>query len=206
MPLTTKGFERLSYNDILANKIAKAKELFGEDIDTSENTPLGKFIRINAYDLADAEEEAEYIYYSIFPNTARGVSLDRLCVFVGISRNPATAAKYKVTVTGESGKTVPIGFVVGSTSGVTFYNIADTKIIDGECEITVYCTATGTDGNIEPSLITQIINPVSYITSVLGTELIESGEDDETDYSLRKRFEEAREGTGACTETSINEP
>ncbi len=203
MALTSKGFERLSFNDILENKIVKAKELFGEDIDTSENTPLGKFIRINAYDLADAEEEAENIYYSIFPNTARGVSLDRLCVFVGISRNPAVAAKYKVTVTGESGYTVPVGFTVGSTSGVTFYNIADTEIIDGECEITVYCTEAGAEGNINPALITKVINPVAYVTAVQGIELIESGEDDETDYSLRKRFEEAREGSGSCTESSI---
>ena len=95
MPLTSKGFERLTYDEIVNKKIQKAKELFGEDIDTSELTPLGKFIRINAFDLAEAEEEAEYIYYSIFPNTASGVSLDRLCTFVGISRNPATSAKGK---------------------------------------------------------------------------------------------------------------
>lgn len=82
MPLTSKGFERLTYDEIVNKKIQKAKELFGEDIDTSELTPLGKFIRINAFDLAEAEEEAEYIYYSIFPNTAHGFSngldLDRL--------------------------------------------------------------------------------------------------------------------------------
>ncbi|MCD8089931.1 MAG: baseplate J/gp47 family protein [Clostridiales bacterium] len=203
MALTAKGFERLSFTDILESKIAKAKELFGEDIDTPEHTPLGKFIRINAYDLADAEEEAEYIYYSIFPNTARGVSLDRLCVFVGITRNPAVASKYKVKVTGESGYTVPIGFVVGTTSGINFYNISDTEITEGECEITVYCTQTGTEGNIEAALITQVINPVAYVTAVQGFELIESGSDDETDSELRKRFEEAREGSGACTESSI---
>ena len=100
MPLTSKGFERLTYDDIVNKKIQKAKELFGEDIDTSELTPLGKFIRINAFDLAEAEEEAEYIYYSIFPNTASGVSLDRLCTFVGISRNPATSAIYNVKING----------------------------------------------------------------------------------------------------------
>lgn len=203
MPLTAKGFERLGYNDIVNKKIQKAKELFGEDIDTSELTPLGKFIRINAYDLAEAEEEAEYIYYSIFPNTARGVSLDRLCAFVGITRNPATAAEHKVKVTGTSGYVVPIGFLVGTVSGVNFYNILDTEIVEGECEITVYCTQTGIVGNVDSTTITQVVNPVAGIASVQGIELLTQGSADETDYELRQRFEEAREGAGACTEASI---
>lgn len=203
MPLTAKGFERLSYNDIVNKKIQRAKELFGEDIDTSELTPLGKFIRINAYDLAEAEEEAEYIYYSIFPNTARGVSLDRLCTFVGITRNPATAAEHKVKVTGTSGYVVPIGFLVGTVSGISFYNILDTEIVDGECEITVDCTQTGTEGNVDSTTITQVVNPVAEVTAVQGIEQITQGSDDESDYELRQRFEEAREGAGACTEAAI---
>lgn len=101
MGLTTTGYVRATYAEILESKIRKAKDLFGEDIDTSEITPLGKFIRINAYDQALAEEEIEQVYYSRFPNSASGVSLDRLCVFVGLTRNPATAARYKVEVFGE---------------------------------------------------------------------------------------------------------
>lgn len=203
MPLTSKGFERLTYNDIVNKKIQKARELFGEDIDTSELTPLGKFIRINAFDMAEAEEEAEYIYYSIFPNSARGVSLDRLCAFVGITRNPASAAEYRVKVTGTSGYVVPVGFLVGTVSGVNFYNILDTEIVGGECEIRVCCTQTGTVGNVDSSLITQVVNPAVGVTGVQGIESLSEGSADESDYELRQRFEEAREGAGACTEASI---
>lgn len=204
MPLTAKGFERLTYNDIVNKKIQKAKELFGEDIDISELTPLGKFIRINAFDLAEAEEEAEYIYYSIFPNSATGVSLDRLCAFVGITRNPATAAEHKVKVTGTSGYVVPIGFLVGTVSGINFYNIEDTEIGEtGECEILVCCTQTGTAGNIMSESIVQIVNPTIGITGIKGVEVVTEGYKDETDYELRKRFGQAREGAGACTEAAI---
>ena len=203
MPLTSKGFERLTYDDIVNKKIQKAKELFGEDIDTSELTPLGKFIRINAFDLAEAEEEAEYIYYSIFPNTASGVSLDRLCTFVGISRNPATSAIYNVKINGTDGYIVPVGFLVGTASGINFYNTADVEIVNGECTINVWCTQTGTLGNVEIETINKVVNPIADISGVQGIELVSLGTDDETDYELRKRFELAREGTGACTESSI---
>ena len=41
MGLTELGFERPTYDDLLEAQIARAKELFGEDIDTNETTPLG---------------------------------------------------------------------------------------------------------------------------------------------------------------------
>lgn len=203
MALTAKGFERQSYDDILQKEVQRARELFGEDIDTSESTALGKFIRIHAYYLAEAEEEAEYIYYSIFPNTARGVSLDRLCVFVGITRDPATASVYKVKVTGTNGYVVPMGFLVGTVDGINFYSTEEKEIVDGECEITVWCTDTGIQGNVDPEDITQIVNPVAEVKSIECTEQVTPGTEDETDYELRKRFEAAREGSGSCTEASI---
>ena len=64
-----------------------------------------------------------------FPNTASGVSLDRLCTFVGISRNPATSAIYNVKINGTDGYIVPVGFLVGTASGINFYNTADV----GDC-------------------------------------------------------------------------
>lgn len=211
MGLTATGYTRATYDDIVQAKIQKAKELFGEDIETSELTPLGKFIRINAFDQAKAEEEAELIYYSRFPNTATGVSLDRLCVFVGITRNPATAAQYSVRVEGTAGYTVPIGFEVGTESGIRFYNMNDTPIgEDSTCIITVECLPefVGSIGEIDYAEITEIINPDVNIDRIQGvswegdTERV-AGKDEESDYSLRSRFVAAREGQGSCTANSI---
>lgn len=204
MGLTEKGYVRATYAEILESKIQKAKELFGEDIDTSETTPLGKYIRINAYDQALAEEEIEQVYYSRFPNTATGISLDRLCVFVGLTRNPATAARYTVEVKGVAGKTVPMGFLVGTETNINFYNLNDEVIgDDGTVEITVDCTEVGEIGNVGYSAITQIINPSADITEIKGKAVVAIGQEKESDMSLRKRFEFAREGLGSCNENAI---
>ncbi len=203
MALTEKGFARRSYEDILSDKIAKAIELFGNDIDTSDLTPLGKFIRIGAYDLAQAEEEIENLYYSIFPNTATGVSLDRLCPFVGISRLQATAAQFRVEITGEAGTEIPYGFLVKTESEVIFYNTQETVIDEtGVCEIIVECETQGIIGNVNPSEINIVVNPVGD-AEVLGKEILTAGTDTEDDVSLRKRFEHAREGAGSCNENAI---
>lgn len=49
--ITDKGFVRPSYDEILQTQINRAKVLLGNDIDTSEESVLGKFIRINVFDL-----------------------------------------------------------------------------------------------------------------------------------------------------------
>lgn len=205
--LTEAGFSRRTYEDILNSKIDLAKELFGEDINTEENTPLGKFIRINAYNEALLSEEMERVYYSIFPNTATGVSLDRLCPFIGISRNPAVAARYSVTVKcaeGSAGNTIEMGFLVGTESGIEFYN--NNNVVIGEDEtatLIVDCTDSGEIGNVAVQDITQIINPSVDVESIISAEMIYKGEEIESDYALRKRFETARDGLGSSNAPSI---
>lgn len=204
MGLTEAGFIRRTYDDILNAKISKAQELFGQEIDTSELTPLGKFIRINAYDQAIAEEEIEQVYFSHFPNTASGQSLDRLLVFAGITRSPATEATYTVQVTGESGYVVPIGFLVSTDTDLTYYNVSEAKIgEDGTCVITVACTEAGTVGNCNASAINKVVNPDVNISAVSGVACVSSGTDVEGDAALRERFKGAIQGVGSCNENAI---
>lgn len=204
MALDEKGFKRRTFDEILNDKIEKAKELFGEDIETGELTPLGKFLRICAYDQALTEEEAEMIYYSMFPNTAVGVSLDRLCVFAGISRNAATCSRFIVGVTGTTGAVVPQGFLLGTESGVNFAVVSDTTIgEDGTADVEVLCVESGEVGNVLVQEINQVVNPSADVDSVEGKSLVSKGEETESDYELRLRFNEAKEGSGSCNEAAI---
>lgn len=205
MGLTDKGYIRRTYDDILKDKIERAKELFGEDIDTSDLSVLGKFLRINAYDQAMAEEEIEAVYYARFPNTASGQSLDRLAAFVGISRNPATPAVYSVRVHGDAEYTIPAGFTVGTEMGHTYqteqaYTIGE----DGTCLIEASCTVAGTTGNLSSAHdICRIMNPDANVTSVDGVERTVDGTDEESDTDLRLRFTSASAGSGSGNENAI---
>lgn len=204
MPITELGFQRLTYDEILQKKEEKARELFGEDIDTSELTPLGKYIRINAYDQALTEEEAEAIYYSIFPNTATGTSLDRLCTFVGLKRNPATYAKFTIEVTGSIGAEIPADFKVGSNDLAITYTITEAKVIEeNPTTITVICDEAGEVGNIAADELNIIVNPLADIQSVDNAALVELGKEAESDYSLRLRFAKATQGLGSCNESAL---
>ena len=220
MPLTETGFEKRTYDEIIEDKTKNAQDMLGADIDTSDLSILGKLLRINAYDQALTEEETEQIYLSIFPNTAVGVSLDRLCVFAGITRNAAKKSKYVATITGTAETLVPYGFLVGTESGINFEVIGAATVSEngekivtvegdvtigenGTVDVTVECVESGEIGNIISQEINTIVNPSADIESVVGKNLLLKGEETESDYELRTRFKAAREGSGSCNEAAI---
>lgn len=204
MPLTENGFERLTYDDILNTQIDNAKMLFGDDIDTSETSTFGKILRLYCLDAASNQELAEQVYLSAFPNTATGASLDRLCPFVGISRNAASAAQQEITVSGTAGTTVPMGFLVAS-GDIVFHTVNSYTIgSDGTvADVIVECNEAGTVGNVPVGSITSIVNPVAGITGITHTGTAKLGEATETDYELRNRFSQALGGAGSGTLNSI---
>lgn len=205
MAITETGYYRPTYEDILNDLTLYAKELYGEDMDVSEQTPFGKILNIMAYREAKFQEGGELLYYSRFPNSAKGISLDRLCPFVGITRNSATPSRYEVEITGDEGTVIPFGFLVSTESGIEFYNTMESTIAEGEttCTITVECTEAGTIGNVAISDITEISNPEVGIESVKGLSVVSMGADEESDYSLRRRIASAGKGAGSCNEPAI---
>lgn len=202
--ITEKGYQRRTYQEILDAKIQKAKELFGEDINTSGESFFGKSLMLNAYDQAYVEEVAELIYFSIYPQYATGKSLDNLCAFVNITRNPATTSRYNVKFTGTADTTVPIGFKVATETGVEFYVVDDTLINqDGTCTAVVECTEAGTMGNVNSGDIAVIVNPDANITSVAGISIVTEATEAESDVDLRKRFMLATAGAGSSNRAAI---
>ncbi len=208
--LTDLGFNRPTYDEILEAQENRAKELFGEQIDTSELTILGKYIRLNVADLDELYQTLEGVYYSRFPSTASGVSLDRLCVFAGIERNAPTAAEYQITLKGTPGETIEFGFEVSNATQSLIFSTIDDYVIpeNGLATVIVRCDTAGPEGNIYVKTIDTIVNAVEYVDSIIidlakGDGLISSGLATETDTELRKRFIQAIAGSGLTTLENI---
>lgn len=199
MVLTEKGFQRPTYDDLLAAQVARAKKLFGEDIDTSGQSILGKFIRINVSDLAECYELLEDIYYSRFPNSARGQSLDRLCTFAGVVRDPATAARIKVRIYGNVGAVVPAAFAISGGSLVFYVDVDYVVGADGNVECLAICAETGDAGNLIPGTVLMIENPDPDLERVEFVEIDTRGQEREDDTSLRIRFGLSVAGAGSAS-------
>lgn len=204
MPLTAEGYMRPTYAELLEKQEERAKELFGNDIDTGEFTPLGKYIRLNVYELAEAYELNEKLYYSRFPNTAEGTSLDRLMPFVGLTRNPPTPARHNITIKGVAGETVPLGFLVDTDTGISFYLSKDTTIGENGTVTAIFeAEELGEVGNVPIGSIKNIVNPVAEVDSIEHVGIEEIGREVESDKDLRERFSLALASSGSGTTNSI---
>ena len=201
--ITDKGFVRPSYDEILQAQINRAKVLLGDDIDTSEESVLGKFIRINVFDLNICYETLEDLYYSSFPNTARGQSLDRLGPFAAVSRNQATQARIEVKIKGTVGESVPSAFLLKSDK-TSFYVVNDYTIdSNGEVVAIANWVDDGTVGNISNGERLDIQNPRMGIDSVEFIRIVQNGEELESDKDFRIRFANSLAGAGSSTESAI---
>lgn len=202
--MSEAGFTRPGYAQLLEEQETRAKQTFGEEIDTGEHTALGKFIRIGVYDLARLYEEMEGVYLSRFPHLAKGVGLDRLTPFAGIHRNPAVAAVHKVRISGVAETEVAEGFLLGTVKGVYMRTLEKASLNgEGTAAVKAECIRRGIAGNVASSEICVVVNPQLGVHAANGVEQLVEGRERENDEELRGRFDLAVQGVGSATGSSI---
>ncbi len=202
--LLPEGFRRKRYPDIIVSKQALARSLFGENINLEESSPLGLFIRLNAWEEAAIWELAEKVYYSAFVGSAEGVTLDWVAQYIGIERRAAQRATGIVTFEGAATTVIPEGTLVSTPGGVRFSTTEEVIIPTlGEIEAGIIAVDSGVVGNVPQDTITIFVNPISGVNTVTNTEPTSGGRGIETDSEFRERYIRSIAKGGASTIDSI---
>lgn len=202
--LTENGFLRPSYNDLLDAFEVKAKELFGSTVNLTARSPLGIFLRIFAWFASLVWQLAEDIYNSGFIDTAAGISLARLGVFIGIRKLAAQKATGTVTITGDPGAPVYAGLLLQAHNNQRFVTMEDAVIAaDGTVNVLIQAYDAGKNGNVEAGTIDSVVTPLSVITSVTNTTATSGGRDRETDQEFRERYAKSVDKPGGSNTDSI---
>ncbi len=187
--LTSAGFRRPTYNELLDALEHKARELFGATANLTVRSPLGLFLRIFAWILNILFSVLEDVYNSRFVDTAVGTSLLNLGRAIGLRVLSAQKASGYIMVTGPPGVIVPAGWLVETAAGIQFFAVSDTEIgAEGTVMVPFRCTSTGPDGNVAADTITTITNPgsVAGITAVTNPAAFTGGRERETDEEFRE--------------------
>lgn len=205
MPFTEQGYKRKTYDEWLKDDIELAKKLFGDDIDTSETTPLGKYIRLGCEDKRDLSEDIEQIFLSFNYKTATGSALRRLCANIGVSVSAGEAATHTVTIRGTKGYVIPAGTEVSTDDkSALFHTVNDATISEnGTVSVLVECNARGIAGNVKAGEINTLVYTDANIEGVTDSILVKLGEDEESDASVRAKYEKAQKGRGSGTYSAV---
>ncbi|MEK4062207.1 MULTISPECIES: baseplate J/gp47 family protein [unclassified Paenibacillus] len=197
--LDSKGFKRLRFDDLLGQMEDKAREAFGDTVNTSARSPLGIILRIFAFFLAAIWTMAEDVYNSGYIPTATGNNLDRLGPQVGITRTLAQWSAGELTIIGTSGYVVPAGFRAATADGVVFETMADVTLTGGVEKVAIEALDAGASGNVAAGAITVVVNPVPEITGITNAAAVTGGREKETDAEFRNRFDLSVAGGGAAS-------
>ena len=164
--LTETGFIAKTLLECKAELEDKLKELFGADIDLTAESAFGQLVGIASEREAQAWDTGLAIYASSYPDSATGISLDRVCSLTNITRLPAlpttgTAILYGV-----------VGTVIGEANLVTDTILNKDYIVMD----TVTLTATATRfakiqiNTVVAGNYTVTINGTPYTVTATGAE------------------------------------
>ena len=166
-------FETMTYENILNNMLSRVTS----DIDVREGSVIYDALAPCAYHLANAYYELNNFIDLVSGDTAVEGYLDRVVADYGIQRKAPTYAIRKIITSG----TIDVG---------TRWGIENTSYIVTEFISTntykAQCEQLGEVGNTYSGTLQNIDN-VSGITAFM-TDILTSGENEETDENLRLRF------------------
>lgn len=204
--ITDAGFVLKTFDEILneLNAEAKKPENWGADVDVSEFGEIGIFTQNMARALADTWEDFEDLYFSMWPNTSEGVSLDRTVAIGGLTRRAATKAIVSMSVSGTNGTTIPVGFKTQTPQGIQFETISTAVAQASGTNVDSRAVIAGTTGIVPANTIIEIVNPVSGLTDVNNALASTGGFAIESDVDLRQRFIDRDISGGSSVPAIIN--
>lgn len=201
--LTKFGFRRKLYPECVADRIKRARKVFGVNIDTSETSFLGKLIRNLSWDEAYLWELAEDVYNAPFVNSAEGTALDNVGMYLTITRRPATKSKTIVTIYGKDDVIIPKGFKVATKKGIIFETLEDATISGGSVDVYAESIGAGKNNNVSEETLTEILNPTLGVDKVINKEASVGGLNIETDNEFRERYKKSYSRVGGSTLPAI---
>lgn len=200
--ITNTGYNRKTFNDLIQEAQTRAQNLFGPDIQLSENSFFGLLLTLYMYYQDELWQLAEDTYNGAFIDTAEGVQLDAVVRYANIQRNQATPATGSITFSGTDGTVIPQSTIV--TSGdVQFTTLNTVTIASGTASVNIRATTLGLQGNLPANTITGLFTAVSGVTSLTNSSATTGGTNEETDSELRARYFQTLQVGGKATVNAI---
>lgn len=172
---------------------SRYEELTGMKADDASD--IGIRLKILAEQLAVLQHQLEEAQRQTFAQTASGEALERHAAARGLRRKPATFARGEVvfsrTTPAADNLVIPKGTPLTGGSGQIRFVTEQEAVLPGgqtEVRVPVHSEIAGTKGNLAAGVLSVMVSPVQGIAAVNNPSPMTSGEDAESDQSLRQRL------------------
>lgn len=180
-------------NQIVNEMVAQYEQLSGKTLQPAQVERL--LINAFAYRESLIREKIQYAALQNLVEFSNAPVLDELGRLVGVTRLAASAATVEMKISlvpGHGGVTIPAETRVASTDNKAVFTPENDIIVPaGTNVVEVTCTSvsTGTTANgYALDTITNILDPLAFISAVGNTTVSGGGADQESDSALRERI------------------
>ena len=202
--ITNTGYVKKDYLTLMNDSESRLKsdDIFGSNIDFSQNDPLYHLFAAIEEGLSELWEVWEQVFYSGSPKFAEGVNLSNIGKLIGISRKQASKATGIERFTGTAGTVIPVNYQVQTNSNIIFLTTQTASIgSGGYADISIIAQNAGLSGVVAANTIIKIVNPMIGLDSVTNQTDTVGGQDEETDTAFRTRYiESTASGDGSTVE------
>lgn len=127
--LTEEGIKIERLDSIVSTLENGLRQIYGQNIDLSPNTPDGQVVGLLAQIRMDFEELAENVYRQLDPDVATGAWLEQRVAYAGLMRRGANYSYLRsVVLTGEPNTRLYSGIVVSDTHKVRWVLVSDVTL------------------------------------------------------------------------------
>jgi uncharacterized phage protein gp47/JayE len=186
------GLEIDTLQEVIDDYSQELKNIYGSNIDLSQNTPDGQRVGIEAKARHDLQQALLDLKNNFDPDLAQGAFLDILIKFAGIVRQAATRSQVDVNVTTDRNLTLQTGYTLRDDIGQNWVLTQNVSVTTGTTLVTFFAKEFG-DVKAAANTITQQETIVVGVTNVNNPNPATPGRDEETDKQLRIRRRQSTE-------------
>lgn len=170
--VTDKGFNLKRFDVLYKELTDELSDELGFDVSQNPQSFLNSALILPFLNIIESLWElGQDIYYSHYPSTATGLSLDNAVQFGSVFREGNKASEYIIACTGLDGSTVPKNSIIASITNpvVNLKCIDDTQITRNACNVIAIKPVLATAGNYVIEL-----SGVMYTYTATSTDTIDS--------------------------------
>ena len=203
--LTEEGIKIERLDSIVSTLENGLRQIYGQNIDLSPNTPDGQVVGLLAQIRMDFEELAENVYRQLDPDVATGAWLEQRVAYAGLMRRGANYSYLRsVALTGEPNTRLYSGIVVSDTHKVRWVLASDVTLdSNGSARADFRSEQLGAF-NLAKNTNLTIETITLGLISATTQEDAEVGIEEETDIQLSERFLFSRTKNAQNSAEAIN--
>lgn len=186
MEFDINGLKIRTFSEIFDKKVAEYEAIYGDDINTEQNTQDGQKIGIEANAILDIELFAQWLYANLDADFAEGQMLNIMAKISGITRIPSVRSSVDVDIITDRALILPVDWEARDVNDAIWFTPIELNLSQGTNQVTLSSKDFGAINAQAGEVVFQnhIVLGITSLTNALASIL---GIDEESDADFRTR-------------------